>query len=353
MRFRFEEQQRSIRDSVRVLLERECSPAAVRAEFDGAARPVQRWRRLAEMGAVGLLVPERRGGMGLDEIDAALVLEETGRFALPDPLVDTAMIAAPLLSDLAPAAVQDKWLPAIAGGGARVAVGLRAFGPYVIDADAADLLLIQDDAGAVHAVAPTDVRLVAQPWIDAGRHCFSVQWTPQPSSALASAAESARAVAAAVDRGSFAVAAQLLGLGDRMIEMAGAYARSREQFGRPIGSFQAVKHLLADALLQVEFARPLVYRAAWSVAHNAPERARDVSAAKVRASEAANAAGRAALQIHGAIGYTWAHDLHIWMKRAAVLANGYGGVAWHRQRVATRVLLSAGRPHFYGNESQG
>ncbi|HEV7680361.1 MAG TPA: acyl-CoA dehydrogenase family protein [Candidatus Dormibacteraeota bacterium] len=343
MRFLFEEQQRSVRDSVRTLLERECSAAAVRAEFDGAARPAQRWRRLAEMGALGLLIPERWGGLGLSEVDAALLLEEAGRFALPDPLVDTAVIAGPLLGELAPASVQDRWIADIAGGGARVAVGLRAFGPHVVDADTADLLLLQDDAGAVHAVLPGDVRLVAHPWLDAGRHCFSVEWAPRDSTALAGAAESARAVAAAVDRGAFAVSAQLLGLGDRMIEMAGQHARSREQFGRPIGSFQAVKHLLSNALLQLEFARPLVYRAAWSVAHGVPERARDVSAAKVRASEAANAAGRAALQIHGAIGYTWAHDLHIWMKRAAVLANGYGGVAWHRQRVAACVLGPARR----------
>jgi alkylation response protein AidB-like acyl-CoA dehydrogenase len=333
MHFAFDEQQRSMQEAVRALLARECSPAAVRAEWEGAARPPQRWQKLAEMGAVGLLLPERWGGMGLDEIDMALLLEETGRFALSDPLVDTALVAAPLLRDSAPPPLQDRWLPAIAAGTARVAVGLHELGPYVTDADTADLLLLEHD-GVVHAVAPQDVRMVQQASLDAGRRCFSVAWTPQASTALASQAH----CDAAVDRASFGVAAQLLGLGDRMVEMAAEHARNREQFGRPIGSFQAVKHLLANALLDLEFARPTVYRAAWSVARNTQDRARDVSAAKVAASNAALAAGRAALQIHGAIGYTWAHDLHIWMKRAAVLANGSGGIAWHRERVATSLL---------------
>ena len=127
-------------------------------------------------------------------------------------------------------------------------------------------------------------------------------------------------------------------MAERMIEMTAEYAREREQFGQPIGSFQAVKHLLADALLRLEFARPAVYRAAWSVAHGEPTRARDASMAKAFASEAARAAARVALQVHGAIGYTWEHDLHLWMKRAWALAAAWGDAAWHRERVAQWLL---------------
>jgi alkylation response protein AidB-like acyl-CoA dehydrogenase len=153
----------------------------------------------------------------------------------------------------------------------------------------------------------------------------------------------AAALAAAFDRGALGVAAELLGLTDRLIEMAAQYACQREQFGRPIGTNQAVKHLLADAVLGLEFARPAVYRAAWSTAHAVPERSRDVSMAKAYASQASARAARVALQVHGAIGYTWEHDLHLWMKRAWVLAGVWGDAAWHRRRVGAAVLGPADR----------
>jgi hypothetical protein len=119
-----------------------------------------------------------------------------------------------------------------------------------------------------------------------------------------------------------------------MIEMAVQYAADRQQFGRPIGAFQAIKHQLANALLAVEFARPLVYNAAWSLSQNADDSSREVSMAKASASDAAVLAGHVALQVHGALGYTWEHDLHMWMKRAWVLSNAWGGASWHHDRVA-------------------
>jgi alkylation response protein AidB-like acyl-CoA dehydrogenase len=342
MRFLFDEQQRSIADSVRTLLARECDAATVRAEWEGAAPSRKRWERLADAGVCGLLVEERWGGMGLDEVDAALALEETGRFALPDLLVETAVVAAPLIAALAAPQLGEWWLAAIAGGRTRVALGLGAAGRYVVGADQADLLLLERD-GAVHAVAPSDVCMTLQPSLDAGRRRFAVEWEPSSATELAPAAQSTAAIKAAFDRGAFAAAAQLLGLAARMIDMAAEYARTREQFGRPIGSFQAVKHLLADALLALEFARAPVYNAAWSLANDAADRSRDVSLAKARASEAARVAGLAALQIHGALGYTWAHDLHIWMKRAVSLGDEWGSAAWHRQRIATALLGAAHR----------
>jgi alkylation response protein AidB-like acyl-CoA dehydrogenase len=142
------------------------------------------------------------------------------------------------------------------------------------------------------------------------------------------------AARSAFDRGALGAAAMLCGIADRVIELGATYAQERHQFGKPIGSFQAVKHLLADALLGLEFARPLVYRAAWSVATGDEQRSRHVSMAKSYASDAAMNASRASLQVHGAIGYTHEHDLHLWLNKATVLAHAWGTAAWHRERIA-------------------
>ncbi len=158
--------------------------------------------------------------------------------------------------------------------------------------------------GAVRTDAAT---LTAGDSSDGGRRLFTVDGAVEPF---------AYDEELAFDRGALAAAAYLVGLSERMIDVAAEYARQREQYGRPIGVNQAVKHLLADALLKVEFAKPAVYRAAWSVAEGEPTRARDVSMAKAFASDAAYRASRSAMQVHGAIGYTWEADLQLWMKKA-------------------------------------
>ena len=132
--------------------------------------------------------------------------------------------------------------------------------------------------------------------------------------------------------------AVLVGVADRLVTMAAQYAEDRMQFGKPIGSFQAVKHHLADALVRVEFARPVVYRAAWSLSEGEPDARLHASMAKALASDAAALAARTALQVHGAIGYTWEHDLHLWMKRAWSLAADWGDAAAHRARVLESLL---------------
>jgi Acyl-CoA dehydrogenase, C-terminal domain len=305
VRLLFDAQQRGFAESIRGLLARECTPAMMRQELDGGPRNPRRWQALCAAGLVDT---------GVSAEDIALALEETGRFALADPVVESALVAPPLLGR----------------AGDRVAVQLTARGRYCVDADRAEVLLLQH-GDALHSVAPSDVCMAEQSSLDHGRRVFALQWQPEVRTQVSDGAD---AVAAAFDRGAFGASAQLLGLAARMIDMAAEHARTREQFGRPIGSFQAVKHLLADALLALEFARPVVYRAAWSVTQDVPERARDVSMAKAFASDAARVAGRTALQIHGAIGYTWAHDLQIWMKRAESLASDWGDAAWHRRRVA-------------------
>jgi alkylation response protein AidB-like acyl-CoA dehydrogenase len=335
MRFVFTEDQRLFQTTVRDFLTKQCTPDEVRALWsDPVGRSEGRWRGLAEMGVVGLLVDPDCGGLGMDEVDLILLLEETGRVAMPEAVVETAAVATRLLAETAPPDRQRRWLPAIAAGDAIVSIGLESGSPYVTDAHVADLLLLERD-GELHGVERGGFEAVAQPSVDGGRRIFRVEWAPSPATFLS---RDGPAVAAAFDRAALGTAAQLVGLADRMIEMTAEYARQREQFGKPIGSFQAVKHLLANALLKVDFARPAVYRAAWSVAHGEPTRARDVSMAKAFASDALDASARVSLQIHGAIGYTWEHDLHLWMKKGWTLASAWGDSAWHRRRVSEWLL---------------
>lgn len=342
MHFAFTEEQLRFRDSVRGVLERTCAPAAVRQVWDQEhAHDPGRWRALADLGFLGLLVPEDAGGLGLDEIAAILPLEETGRAALPEAVVDTALVAAPLLAAATERALADPWLERIAAGGSVVAVGFPP-NPWVSHADVADLLLLAD-GDAIHAVPRAHVRLERLPHLDGAQRLFRVDWTPADRTRLAAGARARRLRAAAVDRGTLGTAAQLLGVAARLIEEAVRYARQRQQFGRAIGSFQAVKHMLANAQVRLEFARPVVHRAAYAAAREAANRGRDASHAKIAAADAAAFAARTALQVHGAIGYTWEVDLHMWMKRAWALETAWGTSSWHRARVAAAVLQSESR----------
>jgi len=214
-------------------------------------------------------------------------------------------------------------------------VGTAAMGSVPL-APGADLLVLER-GDEVHAVAATSVELVARPALDGARRSASVTWEPTPDTLVLSGAEARAGMARLGDRAAMGSAALLVGVADRMIAMAAHYATERTQFGRPIGSFQAVKHLLADALVRVEFARPAVYRAAWSLDVGDADADVHASMAKALAADAAVLAARSALQVHGAIGYTWEHDLHLWMKRAWSLVPAWGDAAHHRARVLERV----------------
>jgi alkylation response protein AidB-like acyl-CoA dehydrogenase len=227
-------------------------------------------------------------------------------------------------------------LAGVAEGDVIVTVGL-ADQPFIADAHVADFAVLQRD-DALHVVGRDQLRLTRQPSVDGARRLFSVAWEPATGRRIAEGSVAAAAAAAAFDRGALAASAQLLGVSQRLIEITADYARQRHQFGKPIGSFQAVKHHLADALLALELARPVVYRAAWSVAQRAKEAGLHVSMAKAYASEAADKASRVALQVHGAMGYTWECDVQLWMKRGWALGAAWGDPAWHRRRVATAVL---------------
>lgn len=346
MYFQFTEDQRGFQDSVRKFLEKECTPAHVRASWTAATgRSAELWSKLAEIGLFSLLVPEEHGGLGSTEVDLVLLLEETGRAALPEPVLETAAVGVPLIASLKRGSLAKEWLPKVAAGEAILTVG-HEINPFVTDAHIAHLLLLQR-GNEIHAVPRAQITLERQPCNDPSRQLFRIDWTPSSETRVARGEEGRRLAAAALDRGALACAAQQLGIAQQMVEMAARYANEREQFGKPIGSFQAIKHMLANVVVRIEFARPLVYRAAFSVAHDAPTRSVDVSAAKLAACEAAVSGAKTALQVHGAIGYTWEQDLQIWMKRAWTLDIAWGTGAWHRARLAATVLDGDTLPETY------
>ncbi len=372
MRFALNDEQAALRDAVRELLERECPPAVVRAGWPGAAedaeRPRRVWAKLAEMGVLGAAVPEDRGGLGLGACDVVPLLEQAGRVALPLPLVESAFVAAPLL---AAAGDPGERLARVLDGELLVAASLDGSG-LVPFAGVADLLLLgaggcetagedeADDAaagsearGAREAVvddaaaggeARGALRLldasVSTPVesIDGARRLGRVA----PADLLAGEplAVDREQVAAAWRRGVLGSAAQLIGLSRTLLALSTDYVKERRQFGVPVGSFQAVKHHLADALLALEFAAPPVLRAAWSLDAGAASAARDVALAKALASDAAERVAATALQVHGAIAYTTEYDLQLFAKRVWASARTWGDAESQRARVGAALGLS-------------
>jgi alkylation response protein AidB-like acyl-CoA dehydrogenase len=334
MNFRFTDEQRLIRSEVRALLEREWTAAELRAAWHSDAPALAIRKRLAELGVRGLTVPQSWGGIGGDELDLVLVLEEYGRAAIPDAVAVEAAVAVPLLA-AAGGELADTWLPRVATGDANIATVLGG-GGYSADADMADLLIVES-SGRVVAIEKGGVDLIRQPSIDGARRLFSVSADGgTPLNVDAGHLEMAR------DRAVFASATTLLGLSERMLEMAVTHAKGREQFGQPIGSFQAVKHRLAQAETAIELARPVVYAAAWSLARSQPDRSIAVTLAKLFANRAANSAARESLQVHGAIGFAAEHDLHLFLKRARALELSSGGTAAQLSRLTVHLQLS---PH--------
>jgi alkylation response protein AidB-like acyl-CoA dehydrogenase len=318
--------------TVREVLAEAADSASLRLAWDSDdGRIPGLWGQLADLGVPGLLIPERFGGLGLDLGSALPVLIESGRAALPEPLVETLVGAALLAADGGPLA--QRWLPAVAEGTAVIAVALGP-GELISALPWADLVVLRDPAGEVYAVEAADLDVHDEPSIDRGVRLATAALRPTAASRVVAADADA-----AFDLAVVAVAAQLVGLAEAMLDRSVAYARQREQFGRPIGSFQAVKHQLADCYVANAFARPVVARAAWSVVTGCATRGRDASHAKHAASVAASRAARTALQVHAGIGYTYEHDLHIWMKRTWSLTSLWGDLAWHRARVAAAVLL--------------
>jgi alkylation response protein AidB-like acyl-CoA dehydrogenase len=323
VKFAFTDDQLAFRDALRDLLARECPPSVVRdAWANDTGRTKGVWSQLGEMGVLGAMAPEAAGGLGFTEEDVVLLLEETGYAALPEPIVEHVAVAVPMLADPGPAL----------SGGVTITAQCTHQPVAAYAASAERLVMFQD--GMFHALERADATLTPRTSVDGSRRLGEVAWDATASTPLGVPDDAGLAF----NRGAVATAAQLVGLTRRMLDLTVAYASDRKQFGVPIGSFQAVKHHLADARIALEFARPLVYRAAWSLAHRDPEHEIHVSMAKATAGEAALLAGRKSLQCHGAIGYSYEYDLHLFMKRAWALAACWGDASWHRARVGRAIL---------------
>jgi alkylation response protein AidB-like acyl-CoA dehydrogenase len=355
MHFAFTEQQIEFRDAVRAVLAKECTTDDLRAVYAAPSARTPRWSTLADLGVVGLSAPPGHGGLGLGLVDLVPLLEEAGRVALPEPLLETAALAAPLLAELSESAGLSglsesaggadplPWLEAIAAGNAAAAVGpVSGDDAPVAAGDGADLYVLAavggPDGVEVHALGAGEVTVTPVASLDPTRRLAAVDWSPTPRTRLASGPAAAAALIRTADRAAVATAAELLGLSERMITMAADYAKERHQFGQPIGGFQAVKHLLAGAQVKLEFARPLVYGAAWALDQEETTASRAASTAKAYASDAATEAARVALQVHGAIGYTWECDLHLFLKRAWALSEAWGSAADHRAAVLASLV---------------
>ena len=336
MRFAFTEEQLLFRDSVRGLFETACPPTALRACWSNTDGTVpELWAKLAELGVTAMTVSEESGGLGMTPADWVLVFEEAGRVGLPGPLVETIAVGAPLLDELGSTSMGSVLESVVSGTTQLTArLGNTEFVPY---GDSSHLSLLQH-GHSLYALSPDAMELQPQQSVDGSRRLFRAVWNQKEEHLVAQGPEATEAMNRAYNRGVLACSAQLLGLAERMLNMAVEYAKVREQFGKPIGTFQAIKHHLVDALLKLEFARPVVYRAAWSLANNTDDAATHISMAQIYASEAADIASRKALQVHGAIGYSFEYDLQLYMKRAWALQRTWGDNAWHRARVAGAIL---------------
>lgn len=322
MRFGWTQEQRSFAEALDGLLVGADVPRVAREWADGAPDAgLALWSRLADLGVAGLTVPEALGGLGASVVDVAVASEAFGFHAVPGPWIETVALAPALL-----AAVGDPTdlLPALAEGKAVISVAAAPLAAWAADAEVATQLL---------AVIDGELRLASP-----GRRMESVDRTR--SLTELAGGQSLGAVTTvlddALDRAVVAASAHLLGAGRRMLQDAVAYVGARKQFGRPVGEYQAVKHLLADVRVALDFAAPLVLGAALALDDTDQSRsqvARSVSAAKVATSDAAYLAARTALQVHGAIGYTEEYDLSLWFTRTRALVSAWGTTGWHRARV--------------------
>ena len=328
MDFTLSDEQLMFAETAKALFGDTCTSERLREQMEkGLARDESRWRSIVETGLTLVLLPEAAGGIGLTEIDFAPIAEAAGYAALPEPLVESAGIAAPMLAAIDPGAA------VLAEPGATIAVG-HPLNPFVADADTATALLLHHE-GETHLVDPAAVTLTRAESIDPFRRLFRVDWSPSHATCIA---DDPALWEQALDRGALFAAAQGLGIAQRAIDLAVEYAKERQQFGKPIGSYQAVKHHLASAQVKVEFARPVVLAAAADIGRADTHSRARVSHAKIVAMEAADAASRASLQVHGAMGYSWEVDVHFFLKRTLALTYAWGEPALHRKRVAARMF---------------
>lgn len=323
MRFAPSEEQVELRDLIRQVVTERSTPEVLRAAVDPSDAKVGGLRAaLADVGLWGLLVPESDDGLGLDENYLVSALTEAGWAGVPLPLSATVGAAAGLLAAAGRTTE-------VMSGEQLVAADPESTG---LAASGAAALLLRGGAGGLGSITVVDLTDAQRVPVESVDPSAGLQRL-SGGTELAVVDDPAL-VRQAWLRGVLGTSAELVGLGRRMVEITTAYTKDRQQFGAPIGSFQAIKHHLANALIAVERAAPVVAGAAARVAAGDPEAEQFVCAAKVLASEAAHAVSRLTIQSHGAIAYTTEYDLQLFAKRAWRLEREYGSAAWHRARVA-------------------
>lgn len=362
MDIEFSEDQTLLADSTRRFLADHAPLSYAREHYSAPSVVDDTWRGLADLGLTGMLAPEPVGGAGLGLVELALPLGEMGRTVYPGPFAASAVAATSLLADLAPNDVSAEWLPRLANGSAVATVGFTSArgAPVSVDAAgtlhgglthvpdgmAAELILtVTADAATVVALNATGPGVSVRPLetVDGSRKFATVAFDGARGTVLsgdsAGARDAADAIRAANDR--FGVACVLDGIGaaECCLELALEYAKDREQFGKPIGSFQAVQHLCADMLRAIELGRAVGYYAAWACdAADPAERHRAATMARAFAADSFYRVAANAIQVFGGIGFTWEHDIHLYYKRLLTLQLLGGSAADHLEELASTVF---------------
>jgi alkylation response protein AidB-like acyl-CoA dehydrogenase len=379
MHFTFTAEQQQLRATARAFLAKACDSTAVRAAMESALGYDEKlWAQIAgELGWTAVVIPERCGGLGLSWVELAALQEVIGETLAPSPFFASVCLAANAILAAGDAAQQEQLLAGIAEGRTRGALALseasgrwdaagiaatceRAGGDYVlrgekryvVDGASADVLVVaarapgsQDARGISLFVLPASTPALAReavPTLDSTRRLATLRLDAVriPASARLGAEGSAwPRLELTLQRAAVALAAEQLGGAQRALDLAVAYAKERFQFGRPIGSFQALKHELADVMVRVEAARSAVYYAACVAAAESEALPAAASMAKAAATEAFSFATATALQVFGGVGFTWEYDVHLYFKRARSSATLLGDVSWHRELVARAIGL--------------
>ena len=334
MNFDFTDDQQAIKRTAGEFLANRMKPErrrelAERGEYDDAL-----WSEMAELGWAGINLPEEHGGQGLGLVELVILMEEGGYALAPSPLFSNAA-AGLVIAEAGTDAQRERWLPGIASGEARGTLGSLRDGAATLvpDADQAQVIVLVDEDGRATAVEPGSVQIERQDTIDSTRRFFSVR--PEGGEQLDGDPWPA------IDRVEVALAAELVGVCQQALEMATDYAREREQFGRPIGAYQAVAHRCAQMMLETESARSTTYYAAWTADHEPESLPLAASMAKAYSADAGARVTGSSLQVHGGIGFTWEHDLHFFLKRARTDGHLFGSAREHRDRVAELAGLAA------------
>jgi alkylation response protein AidB-like acyl-CoA dehydrogenase len=361
MQFGLSESQQILKDTARKFFAGESPIAAVRKAMETeTAYDTALWTKLAEQGFTGIITPEEYGGMGLGKVELILLMEEAGYALLPGPFFSTVALAGAVIQACASTEQKKKYLARIAGGQARSTVALvEAAGSwdpgslqistagnkltgtklFVTDAAVADFIVVVARDGVFAVDAKADgLRIEPMKGMDLARKIYSVEFKNAPAEKLGGTSD----LASALDVATAALCAEMVGGMQRALELTVAYAKTRKQFGKPIGIFQAVQHLCADMYLETESSRSATYYAAWALEENISDAAAAVSVAKMYASDASRTVGNRGIQVHGGMGFTWENDLHLYYRRAKASETMLGDATFHRERIARLVIDGAG-----------